>query len=67
MAPMPGLISRYAVTVGQHVDAGDTVVILEAMKMENALPSPASGSIKALPFVPGATVAKGDILAIISP
>jgi biotin carboxyl carrier protein len=66
-APMPGLVSRYTVTVGQHVDAGDTVVVLEAMKMENALPSPVSGSIKALPFAPGATVAKGDILAVVSP
>ena len=66
-APMPGLVSRYTVAVGQHVDAGDTVVVLEAMKMENALPSPASGSIKTLPFAPGATVAKGDVLAIISP
>jgi pyruvate carboxylase subunit B len=66
LAPMPGLISRYAVEVGQHVEAGDTVVVLEAMKMENPLPSPAAGSIKALPLAPGATVRKGDVLAIIS-
>ena len=67
LAPMPGLVSRYAVEVGQRVEAGDTVVVLEAMKMENSLPSPAAGSIKALPFEPGATVAKGDILAIVTP
>jgi biotin carboxyl carrier protein len=66
-APMPGLVLRYPVKVGQSVEAGDTVVILEAMKMENSLPSPAAGSIKALPFEPGATVAKGDVLAIIAP
>ena len=65
-APMPGLVSRYAVEVGQQVQAGDAVVILEAMKMENSLPSPAAGRVKALPFDPGSTVVKGDVLAIIS-
>ena len=67
LAPMPGLVSRYSVEVGQHVEAGDTVVVLEAMKMENSLPSPAAGSIKALPCALGASVAKGDVLAVISP
>ena len=41
--------------------------ILESMKMENSLPSPASGSVKALPFDTGSTVSKGDVLAVISP
>ena len=67
LAPMPGLVSRYAVEVGQRVEAGDTVVVLEAMKMENALPSPAAGSVKALPCAAGAAVAKGEVLAIIAP
>ena len=66
-APMPGLVSRFAVAVGDHVDLGDPVVVLEAMKMENSLPSPAAGSIRALPFELGATVVAGDILAIITP
>ena len=67
LAPMPGLVLRYAVGVGQHVEAGDTVVILEAMKMENSLPSPTAGNVRAFPFDSGAAVAKGDVLAIIAP
>ena len=67
LAPMPGLVSKYTVEVGQRVEVGDTLVVLEAMKMENSLPSPAAGSVKALPFEPGATVSKGDVLAIIAP
>lgn len=67
LAPMPGIISSYAVEIGAQVGDGDTVVILEAMKMENALASPGSGSVKAFPFPEGATVKKGDVLAIITP
>ena len=66
LAPMPGLVSRYTVEIGQRVEAGDTVVVLEAMKMENSLPAPAAGSIKALPLALGATVVKGEVLAIIA-
>jgi pyruvate carboxylase subunit B len=67
VAPMPGLISSYAVEVGQRVETGDTVVILESMKMENSLRSPTAGSVQALPFDAGATVNKDDVLAIIAP
>ena len=66
-APMPGLVSRYPVEVGQQVDAGDSVVVIESMKMENSLPSPVAGTISQLPSNPGATVAKGDVLAVITP
>ena len=66
-APMPGLVSRYTVEVGQHVDSGDSVVVIESMKMENSLPSPVAGTISELPSNPGATVAKGDVLATITP
>ena len=66
VAPMPGLIARYEVEVGQRVNAGDPVVILEAMKMENSLASPAAGSVRSLPVPTGAAVRKGDVLAIIS-
>ena len=66
-APMPGLVSRYAVEIGEHVDAGDAVVVIESMKMENSLPAPAAGTISELPSRPGATVAKGDVLAVIKP
>jgi len=64
-APMPGIIIKYNVQEGQAVKAGDTVVVLEAMKMENALPAPADGTVKKLSFKAGAKVAKGDILAVI--
>ncbi|MBI4308276.1 MAG: pyruvate carboxylase subunit B [Chloroflexi bacterium] len=64
-APMPGIIIRYNVQEGQKVKAGDTVVILEAMKMENALPAPADGAVKKVTFKAGAKVAKGDVLAVI--
>ncbi len=64
-APMPGLIIRYEKNVGDAIEEGDTVCILEAMKMENALPAPASGTIKAINFDSGDTVAKGEVLAVI--
>jgi pyruvate carboxylase subunit B len=64
-APMPGLIIRYEVEVGRKVKAGDTIVILEAMKMESALPSPVDGTVKELRFKPGDRVAKDDIIAVI--
>jgi biotin carboxyl carrier protein len=63
---MPGTVIRYVVNVGDRVKAGDIVVILEAMKMENGIPSPADGVIKALNFGPGASVKKGDVLAVIA-
>ena len=66
LAPMPGIISSYAVEIGEKVGDGDTVVILEAMNMENALASPGVGSVKAFPFPEGSTVKKGDVLAIIT-
>jgi len=66
LVPMPGTLIRYVVNVGDRVKAGDTVVMLEAMKMENAIPAPADGVIKALNFGPGASVKKGDVLAVIA-
>ncbi len=64
-APMPGMIVRYAKNVGDAVNQGDTVVILEAMKMENALNALASGTIKAINFKSGDSVAKNDVLCVI--
>jgi pyruvate carboxylase subunit B len=64
-APMPGMIVSYQKNVGDTVQEGDTVLILEAMKMENALPAPASGTIQAINYSSGDTVAKGDVLAVI--
>ncbi|MGD9280243.1 MAG: pyruvate carboxylase subunit B [Desulfobacterales bacterium] len=64
-APMPGMIIKYEKNVGDTVSQGETVVVLEAMKMENALPSPASGTVKSVSFSSGDSVAKGDVLAVI--
>ena len=58
-APMPGIVTRYEVEEGQHVEAGDTVVVLEAMNMENTLPAPAAGSVKSLEVSPGAERGQG--------
>lgn len=65
-APIPGVVLRYAVEVGHSVAEGDSIVVLEAMKMENTLPSPADGKVKALVADVGATVAKDAVLAVIS-
>jgi pyruvate/oxaloacetate carboxyltransferase len=65
VAPMPGMIIRYEVKVGDKVKAHDTVVILEAMKMENALASEVDGRVKTVFFREGDSVKRGDILAII--
>ena len=65
-APMPGIVLRHVAKVGAQVGEGDPVLILEAMKMENALPSPVSGVVKELPADVGASVATNDVLAVIS-
>jgi oxaloacetate decarboxylase alpha subunit/pyruvate carboxylase subunit B len=62
---MPGMIIRYEKQVGDAVSKGDAVVILEAMKMENALSAPADGTIQAINFSSGDTVAKDDVLCVI--
>jgi pyruvate carboxylase subunit B len=64
-APMPGMIVSYEKSVGDPVSEGETVLILEAMKMENALPAPCSGTIQAVNYKSGDTVAKGDVLCVI--
>lgn len=65
-APIPGVVLRYAVKVGDSVSEGDSIVVLEAMKMENTLPAPTDGKVKALVQDLGATVAKDAVLAVIS-
>jgi oxaloacetate decarboxylase alpha subunit/pyruvate carboxylase subunit B len=64
-APMPGMIVRYAKNVGDKVAKGETVVVLEAMKMENALPSPVAGTITSVNYKSGDSVAKNDVLCLI--
>ena len=62
---MPGMIVRYQKQVGDAVSKGETVVILEAMKMENALTAPADGTIKVINFSSGDSVSKDAVLCII--
>ena len=64
-APMPGMIISYAVKVGDKVNTGDLVCVLEAMKMQNSLPAPASGTVTAINFEPGASVAKDAVILVI--
>jgi pyruvate carboxylase subunit B len=66
-APMPGILVSLRVEVGQQVSAGDPVVVLEAMKMQNVLPAPVAGTVKSLPVPPGTQVVKDQVLAIIAP
>ncbi len=61
-APMPGLVVRLEVEPGQMVAAGGGVLVLEAMKMENELRSPAGGRVKAVLVRPGQAVEKGQAL-----
>jgi acetyl-CoA/propionyl-CoA carboxylase biotin carboxyl carrier protein len=62
-AIMPGKIVRVLVAEGDEVAEGDIVCVLEAMKMENELKAPASGSVKALYIQPGQDVETGAVLA----
>ena len=64
-APMPGMIVRFDKNVGDVVSKGETVVILEAMKMENALAAPVDGTIKAINFKSSDSVPKGAVLCVI--
>ena len=64
-APMPGMFIRYEKKPGDSVKQGETVLVLEAMKMYNNIPSPVDGVLVEAPFSGGANVAKGDVLAII--
>jgi pyruvate carboxylase subunit B len=64
-APMPGMIIRYETKVGDAVNEGDVVLILEAMKMENSIAAPVAGTVISIPFKNGDSVQKGDVLAVI--
>jgi 3-methylcrotonyl-CoA carboxylase alpha subunit len=57
--PMPGRITRLAVAVGDRVKAGQTLVVLEAMKMEHGLTAPADGAVSAVHAAEGDQVAEG--------
>ena len=62
VAPMPGLVVKLHVAVGDEVQAGQAVVVMEAMKMENELRSPAAGRVRAIHAELGVAVEKGKLL-----
>ena len=62
---MPGMIIRYDKQEGDAVQEGETVAVLEAMKMENAIKASVSGTLRDIRFKSGDTVKKGDILCTI--
>lgn len=64
-APMPGKVVRHLVRPGDHVKAGDGVIVVEAMKMENELLSPATGVVQEIRTAEGSAVAGGDVLVLI--
>lgn len=65
-APMPGLVLGIPFEQGTKVERGQTVAILEAMKMENDLASPIAGTIKEVKVAKGQTVNQGDALIVVS-
>jgi biotin carboxyl carrier protein len=65
IAPMPGKVIRILAPEGTQVEAGQGVLVIEAMKMQNELKSPKSGVVKKVMAMEGATVNPGDALAIV--
>jgi biotin carboxyl carrier protein len=61
-APMPGMVLSVLVSEGQEVKKGDSLIVLEAMKMENILKSPADGIIKKVVANKGTAVEKNQLL-----
>lgn len=64
-APMPGKISKVLVKKGDKVKKGDVLMILEAMKMQNEITSPASGCVTLMNVVNGKSVKPGEVMAVI--
>ncbi len=62
-SPMPGTILEVKVNAGQTVKRGETLFILEAMKMENEIPAPEDGVVASVDTTKGASVATGAVLA----
>jgi propionyl-CoA carboxylase alpha chain len=66
VAPMPGSVVRIAVAVGDHVNAGDPILWLEAMKMQHRINAPADGVVAELPVREGQQIDVGAVLAVVS-
>ena len=64
-APLPGTILDLKVKPGENVEAGDVLLVLEAMKMENEVVAPVGGTVQEILVEKGATVNSGDVLATI--
>ncbi len=64
-APMPGKVVRLLVGEGDRVEAGQGLVVVEAMKMQNEMKAPKPGRVVSVPAREGATVTAGEVLAII--
>jgi acetyl/propionyl-CoA carboxylase alpha subunit len=64
-APLPGKITHVAVRPGEAVRAGDTLVVIEAMKMENEFKATAAGTVAEVRVTPGQAVNPGDVLVVI--
>jgi pyruvate carboxylase subunit B len=62
IAPMPGLIVRVNVSVGDRVEAGEGIIVMEAMKMENELRATAGGTVRSVNVTSGTAVEKGALL-----
>ena len=62
VAPLPGLILRLQTKEGESVQAGQPLLVMEAMKMENVVPAPHNGTVKKIYVAAGDNVAEGDIL-----
>jgi biotin carboxyl carrier protein len=66
-APMPGLVVRVDVKEGQEVGAGESLVVMEAMKMENELRSESPGRVARVAVEAGRTVNRDDLLVVLEP
>lgn len=65
VAPMPGKVVRVVSPEKSEVEAGQGVIVVEAMKMQNEIKSPRKGTVQKILAVAGATVNGGDVLAIV--
>ncbi|MFG2679257.1 biotin carboxylase N-terminal domain-containing protein [Streptomyces sp. NPDC048392] len=66
-APMPGTVTVVKVAVGDEVSAGQSLLVVEAMKMEHVISAPHAGTVAELDVAPGTTVAMDQVLAVIAP
>ena len=66
-APMPGIVSEISVNLGVIVTGGDPLLVIEAMKMENQIRAPVSGTVNTIHIAKGAEVPKGALLITITP